>query len=258
MIFLPEQKRKDNVFYLSDDKSYKVKEDIYLDVREKEGRIYPDEIVKSLPDISKDHVHYNEWKVRKKSSAELIKYFSGFSGKNILDLGCGNGWLSNLISSKTENFVFAVDLNERELKQGAGIFAGNPRLKFIYGNIFEDILPAGEFDFIIIASAVQYFEDLNSLLKRLFHFILPTGEIHIIDSNFYNQQELSAAGLRTGRYYKSLSTPEMISFYHHHSWNELDDFKYKIINKTKFNWRRGFTEIGFSMLHVFPHIKIIL
>ncbi len=177
---------RNNVYFLGNPEEYYNKENLYLTVREKEKRIYDDSTLISLPDIDVFHPHYYEWQVRKKSLRNLLKYVLQYKKNiDILDLGCGNGWLSNFISSWSGNDVYAVDLNMKELEQGAKVFCHNDKLFFIYGDIADNIFFPKSFDIIIIASAIQYFDNLNILLNRLFYFLKPGGEIHIIDSPIY-------------------------------------------------------------------------
>ena len=49
-------------------------ETLYIELREKEGRIYSDEQVALLPNISDTHAHYNEWVIRKDSSQKLLRW----------------------------------------------------------------------------------------------------------------------------------------------------------------------------------------
>ncbi|MBL4668851.1 MAG: hypothetical protein JKY30_06260, partial [Flavobacteriales bacterium] len=48
--------------------------DSYLKVREKEQRIYSDEVVENLPITTKEHPQYEEWKLRQKSTNRFTNY----------------------------------------------------------------------------------------------------------------------------------------------------------------------------------------
>lgn len=256
MIELPNSKKKDGIYFLSDDSCLHEIEKIYLNVRNKEGRIYSDGELKSLPELPANHPLHNEWKVRQKSAQALLKYFSSLRSKLILDLGCGNCWLSNLLSESTNNFVFALDINKFELKQGERVFGKNQRLIISCGNIFEDIFPPQIFDYIIIASAVQYFENISDLIDRLLILIKQNGEIHIIDSNFYNDDEIIPAKKRTELYYKELGFPEMSGFYHHHKWSELKKYNYQVLNKQEIIFTKLNNRLRLHLPHMFPWIRI--
>ena len=49
-------------------------EQLYIDLRCCEKRLYTDEEVTWLPDINEDHIHSKEWKIRKSSCEKLIRY----------------------------------------------------------------------------------------------------------------------------------------------------------------------------------------
>lgn len=256
MINLPEEKKKSGIYYLSSNTNFTSLKETYFNVRFKEGRIYPDEIVKNLPNIPKNHPQHKEWMIRKNSTKSLIKYFLSFAGLEILDLGCGNCWLANYLSTITGNLVYALDINNFELEQGARIFGSNKMLKIIYGNIFEEIFPRQAFDAIIISSAIQYFENFPLLFNNLFRVLKKQGEIHIIDSNFYSDKEIPSAKDRTVSYYQSLGYSEMAQFYHHHNWNELNEFNYLVMNKKKIIIRSLLNRFLISKIKIFPWIKI--
>ena len=127
---------------------------------------------------------------------------------------------------------------------------------FIYGNIFENIFDENVFDLISLNSSIQYFDDLNTLIKRLFYFLTADGEIHIIDSPIYNQNELAGAKERTARYYISNGFPEMSKHYYHHTFEELKDFNYKILYDPKAVQNNLKKIFGFKE-SPFPWIRII-
>src|SRR3954471_2426808 len=91
-------------------------EQLYIDVRKREKRIYTDEEVLQLPDISKSHLHYNEWKFRKQSSERLINYLKHRkTALHILEIGCGNGWLASKMASIPNSVVTGLDINQPEI-----------------------------------------------------------------------------------------------------------------------------------------------
>ena len=229
MLTLDSTKRIDGIYYLSAKSSSNFDEDSYIRIRKKEGRLYSDSIVKKLPFIDSDHPLKDEWIVREKTYERVSKYISKQSIKMVLEVGCGNGWLTNAISKKCGCIGAGIDLNEIELRQGARIFGNNEKAIFIYGNIFEDILPSGLFDIIIFAASIQYFGNLSEVIPASLRFLRPGGEIHIIDSHFYDENEIINAKGRTIHYYEELGFPDMAYKYFHHSWNELNHFSYRIM-----------------------------
>jgi SAM-dependent methyltransferase len=217
-------KQVNGVYYI--DEPQKNFEELYIKLREAEGRIYSDDQVKQLPEISPNHRHYNEWLVRKKSSKALINYLRNEKkNKAILELGCGNGWLTNKLTELPGSQLIGLDVNISELEQGARVFGSKQNLVFVCSDVFKIKF---KFDYIILAGVIAYFKDLDKLISSLISNLNPNGEIHIIDSPFY--KDTGKAKQNSARYYSDLGFEEMINYYHHHSLDGIKQFKYEILN----------------------------
>ncbi|MDJ0840269.1 MAG: methyltransferase domain-containing protein [Acidobacteriota bacterium] len=210
------------VHYLSDPAPYRKSAELYMRVRELEGRVHPDDLVRRLPDVPKTHPHFGEWRMRAASTARFIRFLKGFGDSRILDLGCGNGWTAHRIAEALPGTsVTGLDMNVTELEQAARLF---PRPRFCYGDIFADDL-SETFDIIYLACSVQYFPDPAPLFQRLAELLTPEGQVHIIDSPFYEPGELEAARERSRAYYRQLGVPEMARNYFHHDRRVMLSFK---------------------------------
>jgi SAM-dependent methyltransferase len=146
--------------------------------------------------------------------------------RTILELGCGNGWLTNYLAQDPHTFVWGIDRNQVELVQAARVFGDNRQLGFAHADIFNppfinDRIVKGQFDTVVLASVIQYFPDLPTLIFQLLTLLKPAGEIHVIDSPLYAHNEVEAAKRRSQAYYEKLGVPEMAGFYYHHTWEEL-------------------------------------
>ena len=206
-----------------------MKPELYLRLREKEGRLYSDDIVANFPLIPARHRFAAEWRARAKSASRLARYLSARPKPLfILELGCGNGWLSNLLS-KAGHTVLGMDQNRHELKQAARVFGRRSHLSFFEADIFSAPFNSACFDVIILASVLQYFKDASGLISVLAKYLKPGGEIHILDTPLYLDNELNAAILRTEHYYSSLGFPEMASHYFHHRVSDLHALHPKIL-----------------------------
>ena len=224
----------------------------YAALRQKENRIYTDEEVELLPSISKDHAHYKEWLIRAKSLRMLTKLLKiKKRDLKILEIGCGNGWLSNNLAQIANTEVIGLDINLSELQQAARIFCHKQNLTFVHGDIRKGILIEHKFDIILFAASLQYFYPLTEIIQHTLAHLENHGEIHIIDSNFYKQNEVKSAKQRTIDYYNQLGFPEMTGYYYHHTIDDLDAFNYKIINELSF-----FKRLISRANHPFPWICI--
>lgn len=202
-------------------------EEAYLSVRRKEGRVYSDEMVRQLPVVPKGHPQEKEWGLRRHNVQQLLSHLQEQAPKHILDLGCGNGWLTHqLVAGQGNCSVLGLDVNIVELEQAQRLFT-SPSCQFAYGDIFKADLSIASFDSIILASCAQYFPDFPALLNRLLVLLKPEGEIHVFDTPFYSAAEIAAAKERTSAYYREQGQTAMQEHYFHRAWTELQTYRYK-------------------------------
>jgi SAM-dependent methyltransferase len=241
--------RHTEVRYFSDPAPHRDKERLYTEVRRREGRLQPDEAVRRLPYATGPLA--GEWRRRRRSFERFLVYCRKKKSLNndaplrILDLGCGNGWMANRLAEDPGREVWAVDVNEEELAQGARLF-GRDNLHFGYAdlvprNAVPESMPGtafrdtGSFDLIVLAAAVQYFPDLTDAINTLKTCLNPGGEIHILDSPFYpDEAAREAARQRTLEYYTAAGVPGMAAFYHHHLWADAEQAGGEDLNKRLF------------------------
>lgn len=208
-------------------------EETYIGLRRKENRIYTDKELALLPLIARDHPHFREWKMRQSSCKRLKAYLEKKTKPlRILDVGCGNGWLSNQLAAIPETFITGIDINQFELHQAKQVFSNVAGLRFTDGSIDTDKLQEKEFDIIVFAASIQYFESFPSTIQQAIRLLKPGGEIHIFDSHFYKIHEVEPAIQRTNEYYLSMGFPEMADQYFHHCIHELNSFRHHFLYKT--------------------------
>jgi ubiquinone/menaquinone biosynthesis C-methylase UbiE len=227
----------------------------YLNLRSKESRLLPDELIRQLPNIT-DPRYKKEWAIRKHSLSKLITYLKKQNSEYILELGCGNGWLAHQLALSLPSQIYAIDVNEGELTQGARIFR-NENLHFIYGDIFAPVFETHVFDYIIVAGTIQYFHDARSLITRLLQLLRPAGEIHILDSPFYlTTVESGQAKKRSAQHFNELGVAQMIGHYHHHAWDALHGFDYHVLHNPASLWNKLNRKFFSPTQSPFPWIKI--
>lgn len=160
-------------------------EQLYIRLRRKEGRVYTDDEVAGLPVIHNTHPYYREWIIRKNSCRALLSYVKQRSNiLNILEVGCGNGWLSAKLASAADIEVTGLDVNTPELEQARRVFKKIPGLDFINGSLQADELKEKKFDMILFAASIQYFQSLEQVINTSLEHLTLQGEIHIMDSLF--------------------------------------------------------------------------
>lgn len=204
---------------------------LYFRLRQKEGRIYTDADVATLPYIYTSHPHYNEWVTRKHAQKALLSYIKNKKTfTSILEIGCGNGWLCASMAKAVDAEVTGLDINTYELEQAKRVFKNIPNLNFVNGSLQSDSLKNEKFDMILFAASIQYFPSLRQIIQTAIEHLTLQGEVHIMDSPFYQVQETAAARQRTREYYKGLGFEAMAGHYYHHQLAELDNFQYKILH----------------------------
>lgn len=216
-------------------------EELYLQLRSREQRIYSDNEVRDLPEIVAGHPHFTEWVLRKRSCDRLIKHL-GQKNKplHILEVGCGNGWLSAQLAKNLSGQVVGMDINNGELMQAKRVFSEISNLKFISGDIRAGVLTQDSFDAIIFAASLQYFSSLREVLQSAFQYLRAGGEVHILDTIFYKKKNVHLAKQRTKDYYNRLGFPEATDYYYHHCIDDLKEFSPAMLYdpgswKNKFN-----------------------
>ena len=223
-------------------------EEQYISLRKKEGRLYSDEEVRLLPSVPKKHPLASEWKIRTRSAGRLAAYLGEKStALRILEVGCGNGWLSHRLSLLKGSSVTGLDINTTELEQAKRVFS-RENLDFVYGDIRRGILKE-RFDVVVFAASIQYFSSVREIIYAALKQLKPGGEVHIMDTYFYNSRELPAAIERSKHYFKDLGFPSMENYYFHHPLEALNVYAYnilydptrfpnKILKRSPFYWIR--------------------
>jgi SAM-dependent methyltransferase len=194
----------------------------YLRAREREGRLLPDVLVASLPDLPDSHPLAGEWAQRADSARRLVGHMRTMGrAATIVDLGCGNGWLAHRLAALPATTVLGVDTNLVELDQARRVFADEPNLTFAEADITAGAPPVAHADVVVLSSVIQYVADVAGLVAAIRTALAPGSEIHILDSPLYRPSDVPAAIERTRRYYAGIGVPEMANHYHHHTWAEL-------------------------------------
>ncbi len=201
-----------------------------------EGRTYTDEEVAMLPVVNKTHPYYKEWQNRKKSFKRLQEYLLRRNDEpDILEIGCGNGWLSAQLAAVTKGTVTGIDINEAALEQAERVFHYLPNLGFKYCTLQDEILLDKNFDVIIFAASIQYFPSLKKIISQALQYLTLQGEIHITDTFLYRQNQIAGARQLSKAYFRSAGVEAMAGFYFHHSIEDLKKFNCTILhNPTTF------------------------
>ncbi len=222
---------ENGLFYQKDLPQYDSFEENYLKLRHKEGRVYTDDVVHLLPEFHGVATLATEWKIRKRSTDRLIRYLKKKNSTHLLEIGCGNGWLINYLHRSIAADYCGIDINEAELQQAVRVSSNSSSACFVYGDILSNSFDKLKTDMIVVASVAQYFSDLELFIRQLLPLLTPQGEIHILDTPFYNENEIEDAKRRSKKYFESVGVNSSQQGYFHHGWSSFGTLDYTIVYK---------------------------
>ena len=204
----------------------------YVRARYREGRLLSDAIVAQLPDVPRGDSLADEWRLRVDSTARLLAYLTTMRRPlTIVDLGCGNGWLSHRMAAELGDGcrVAGVDFSGVELEQARRVFGAQTNLSFSRGDFLDGALPVDRPDVVVLASTIQYVPDPRALIETLFDSMAASGEVHVLDSPIYQPHEVAEARDRSRRHFESIGVSEMVEAYRHHHWGAFAELPYEVL-----------------------------
>lgn len=135
---------------------YKDKADLFKEFKSKAYSLSEKEYAQVYKEV--DLVMFErESDLNKKSLAEIQRKISG---KTILDVGCGKGYLAKILSKKYK--VTACDVNI-----DSQLVSANPKVKFIEANIENLPFSDKQFDIVTCTHAIEHIRDLSAAIKEL-------------------------------------------------------------------------------------------
>jgi ubiquinone/menaquinone biosynthesis C-methylase UbiE len=224
----PDPEEKDGVFLLETRLKEGKHEEVYIRIREKEGHLINDAQVRALPDLAPATEFQRLWIMRKQSAEAVCTQLAKTPNPTILELGCGNGWFSHMLSAIPGSLVLGMDMNRKELGQAARLFQKD-NLAFAFGDIEQNPLLPETFDFVVLNAAIQYFNDTEGVLHTIRKLLKKNGEIHVLDSSFHQTKaDQEKARARSLDHFAQMGEPDMIDHFHHPLWSDIKSFQPKV------------------------------
>jgi SAM-dependent methyltransferase len=166
-----------------------------------------------------------EWKT-------LEKMLPDFSGKRVLDLGCGFGWHCQYALEHGAASVVGIDISEKMLAVAKE--KTSKEIKYICGPIEDATFAGHAFDVVISSLAFHYLASFEEIVKKVFTWLINGGEfvfsvehpiftahglqdwyrdangniLHFpVDHYFYEgERETNFLGEKVQKYHKTLTT----------------------------------------------------
>ncbi|MFH1972657.1 MAG: methyltransferase domain-containing protein [archaeon] len=118
---------------------------------------------------------------RKKDIIPLIKkWLKKLKPQVLCDVGCGQGYCSDLIDEKTK--YIGIEPSLTLLKRAKSLYS-SPNKQFIKGNAYDVPLKNESVDAIISIWVWSHLKNLNSAAKEMFKILKPKGRFLIITAN---------------------------------------------------------------------------
>jgi SAM-dependent methyltransferase len=157
----------------------------YRTVRKRDGyRVLDPGYYRALPSVDAADPQHVVWEVRRESFTRLRQLLlSRFrrSSPAVLDLGAGNGWLSNRLTEAGCRTV-AVDLLDDDL-DGLGACRHYDRAFARVQADFDDLpFAAHQFDAVVFNGSLHYAPDVSATLTRAASLLAPGGALAVVDS----------------------------------------------------------------------------
>ncbi len=107
---------------------------------------------------------------------ELKKLLPDFTGKRVLDLGCGYGWHCKYAADHGASDVVGVDLSQRMLGRAMEQNTA-PQIHYHCAAMEDLTFSAGRFDVVFSSLAFHYVRDFSPLVERISDWLRPGGEL---------------------------------------------------------------------------------
>ncbi|SHG99950.1 class I SAM-dependent methyltransferase [Chryseobacterium vrystaatense] len=104
----------------------------------------------------------------------LKKMLPDFTGKEVLDLGCGFGWHCRYAIESGAKSVIGVDLSEKMLEKATEI-NNLEGIEYIRKALEDVDYPSGKFDIILSSLTFHYIESFDVMVQNIYQWLKPKG-----------------------------------------------------------------------------------
>ena len=113
--------------------------------------------------------------IQKEDGMKLLEQISTGKGSQVLDLGCGTGYLANALAVRLgpEGKIIAVDPDGERIKVARECYGSNNKLKFLVAS--DKDFPESEYDIVISTFVFHWIEDKDAAFKRVYKNLKPGG-----------------------------------------------------------------------------------
>jgi ubiquinone/menaquinone biosynthesis C-methylase UbiE len=125
-----------------------------------------------------------------KSQLDFLIDAMGLNAEDIcVDIGCGNGRISDYINRRTNASMIGLDYSPSAIEFARAMEESNPKLRFAIGDINDLRIPVSHFTAALLIDTVYFSEDYGKTLELLYGSLPPGGRIGICYSEFVFEKE---------------------------------------------------------------------
>lgn len=95
-------------------------------------------------------------------------------GANVLDLGCGYGWLCRWARENGAKKAMGVELSENMLQKANG-FPEDPAITYLRADLETLQLPPASYDIVYSSLTLHYLANLSELVVQVYRALVPGG-----------------------------------------------------------------------------------
>lgn len=119
-----------------------------------------------------------QWVLKRNGFTSFTDFKAYLDTKSsILDAGCGNGRVTNLMAGLTSKPITGIDFSSYEV--ASRNLSSYSHVKVKQANLLEDLSHVGKFDFIYCQEVLHHTGDAHKSFKNLVNILLPGGDIAI-------------------------------------------------------------------------------
>jgi len=98
----------------------------------------------------------------------------------ILDIGCGNGHITEYIHDRTHSAVLGLDFSDVAIEQAQRrTRPKSATLQFEHIDVAQEAIPGSNYDYIIFIDSIQFLGDFRASLRRFSKKLSPSGNLLI-------------------------------------------------------------------------------
>lgn len=145
---------------------------------------------RALPDVPPDDPQAAEWRVRRRSYDTLCRRFQlhASTGLRVLDLGAGNGWLSNRLARAGHRPV-AVDVNDDACDGLRVCHLYEDSFPLVQAHVSYLPFVPGQFDLVVLNASLHYAADPVQTLVEASRMLVDGGSLVVMDSPLFEKPE---------------------------------------------------------------------